>query len=115
MTLSPGQKAELLAIVRDVLPNAEWAPEQAFDEAGNGSVTDEAVHFQATCRCEYITEPAALTLFVKTHGDGAGLTNAVARIEHAVERWATGSLRWDGCGDCKHRLVVDVRLFVTRG
>lgn len=117
MLLSESKRSELLEVVRGVLPGAEWAPEEAWLE---DSVGDKAArkgspssHFMSTCQCDGGPEPAELALFVKGRLMGQHF-NTVARIQHAVEKWAQeGNLVWEGCGVCKDRLYVDVRLFRT--
>jgi hypothetical protein len=109
--LDDAKRRELLAIIREILPGAAWAPEEVFDE----KTGDDPIHFVSSCRCEYLTQPAELTLFIKADGHGAALTNIVSRIEHVIEAWANGGgLAWSGCSDCKNRLIIDVRLFVNR-
>lgn len=112
MQIADPKRREILGLIREILPGAEWAPEEVFfdDKTGNDSI-----YFVSTCRCEYLTQPAELTLFIKADGHGAALTNIVSRIEHLLEGWAlSGGLTWSGCSDCKNRLIIDVRLFVNR-
>lgn len=115
MLLSEAKKSELLTIVQEVLPGAAWAPEEAWLE---DSVGDKAarkgspsVHFQTACQCDSGPEPAELTLFLKGKLFGQHF-NTVSRIQHAVEKWARdGGLVWEGCGICRDRLNIDIRLF----
>lgn len=112
MILDSTKRREILSLIREILPGAEWAPEEIFFDDKTG---DDSIYFVSTCRCEYITQPAEITLFIKADGHGAALTNIVSRIEHLLEGWALGGgLAWSGCSDCKNRLIIDVRLFVTR-
>lgn len=111
MQVTDSKRREILGLIREILPGAEWAPEEVFNE----KTADDPIHFVSSCRCEYLTQPAEITLFIKVDGHGAALTNIVSRIEHLLEGWALGGgLAWSGCADCAHRLIIDVRLFVNR-
>lgn len=116
MTLTQLQKDELLSVVRGVLPQANWAPEEAWIEDSVGDKEarrgSEPVHFQPLCFCQDRKESAELTLFLKGPLKGEHY-NTVTRIEKAVEGWAKKELKWEGCGTCQDRLAIDVRFFRT--
>ena len=114
MVLTREQKESLLGVLRGVHSEVEWAPELAgLGEGESGKRGSEPTHYFRRCSCDLKATPVELTLFLKAPLLGSHYNTRV-RLEHAVEKWAqSGGMKWEGCGICGGKLVVDVRLFRT--
>ena len=114
LVLTREQKESLLGVLRGVHSEVEWAPELAgLGNGESGKRGSEPTHYFKRCSCDLKATPVELTLFLKAPLLGSHY-NTVARLQHATEKWAErGGMKWEGCGICGGRLVVDVRLFRT--
>lgn len=114
MILTKRQKESLLTALKGVHEGLEWAPEMAgLGEGENGKKGSDPTHYFKRCSCDLKATPVELTLFLKAPLLGRHY-NMSARLQHAAEKWARdGGMKWEGCGICQSRLVVDVRLFRT--
>jgi len=114
MVLTREQKEGLLAKLKGVHSGVEWARELAgLGNGESGKRGSEPTHYFKQCSCDLKATPVELTLFLKAPLLGSHY-NTRSKLEHVVEKWAfEGGMKWEGCGICQGRLVVDVRLFRT--
>jgi hypothetical protein len=110
--ITRGQKIDLLAEIRTLLPDAEFCK----GESWRG--TDEVI-FQDSCGCysEYTTEPCQFDVFVagtlpESDDDQWTLRQA---IESRVKRWVTSTLTYSGCSCCgEDEIYVSARIFTKK-
>ena len=104
--LTQANRDDLLAEIRILLPDAEWASVE---------VHGEPIQFEDTCGCysEYTTENCSL--YFNVEGTIPEDNDAQWRLrnvmESRVERWAENALEWSGCECCHGSLSVMARIF----
>lgn len=107
--ITTGQKLDLLAEIRQLLPDAEFSKEKSWRGQAE-------VDFQDFCGCysEWTQEPCYFEVFISGtlpvfNKDQYSFQQA---IENRVKRWVQGSLFWSGCECCGEDYIsVSVRLF----
>jgi hypothetical protein len=110
--ITKGQKIDLLAEIRTLLPDAEFCT----GESWRG--TDEVL-FQDHCGCysEYTTDPCNFEVFVSgTLPDDDDIQYDLRHaIESRLERWVKSTLTYSGCECCgEDSIYVSARVFTKK-
>ena len=111
-TITKGQRIDLLAEIRTLLPDAEFCA----GESWRG--TDEVL-FQDSCGCysEWTQEPCQFEVFVSgtIPEDNDAQYDLREAIESRLERWAKSTLTYSGCQCCgEDTISVYARVFTKK-
>lgn len=105
--ITPGQRLDLLAEIRVLLPDAEFSEKESW--------RGHDIEFKDSCGCYSEVTTESCSFYVSIVGTLPEYERAQYNLRQALEerirRWANGSLTWSGCECCDNDLSVSTRLF----